>query len=186
MVERRPIPTGRSVGWQSPTRVVPRGSRMEPSRVQRRPRPSRHSLPSSRSKGWRVSDGSRSPSRRGWRIRRQPAESISAGPSRQSGWRAHVRSLSSSSMARGRMRTRSTQRSNRVSTREHFGPAPRRRTGIPVDVTGHFDHKDAKTCKGISTDPAVGVPMGRDKIITECRATFVITGRGAVVRRRRE
>jgi hypothetical protein len=47
---------------------------------------------------------------------------------------------------------------------------------IAVNVTGHFDDKAATTCKGISTEPSVAVEMGRDQIITSCRATFVITG----------
>ncbi len=44
-----------------------------------------------------------------------------------------------------------------------FRPGPEEKDWIPVDVTGHFDHKDATTCKGISTDPAVGVPIGRGR-----------------------
>jgi len=57
-----------------------------------------------------------------------------------------------------------------------FRPGPEMKEWIAVNVTGHFDHKAAPTCKGISTEPTVAVPIGRDEIITGCRATFVITG----------
>ena len=57
-----------------------------------------------------------------------------------------------------------------------FRPGPEMKNWIAANVTGHFDHKAAPTCKGISTEPGVKVPMGRDEIITGCRATFVITG----------
>ncbi len=51
-----------------------------------------------------------------------------------------------------------------------FRPGTERKDWIAVKVTGHFDHKAAQKCKGIDA------PMGRDEIITSCRATFVITG----------
>ncbi len=57
-----------------------------------------------------------------------------------------------------------------------FRPGPEMKDWIAVTVTGHFDHKAAPKCKGISTEPGVAVPIGRDEIITSCRATFVITG----------
>jgi hypothetical protein len=57
-----------------------------------------------------------------------------------------------------------------------FRPGPERKDWIAVKVTGHFDHKAAQKCKGISTEAGVSVPMGHDEIITGCRATFVITG----------
>jgi len=57
-----------------------------------------------------------------------------------------------------------------------FRPGTEIKDWIPVNLTGHFDHKAAPTCKGIATDPSAAVPIGRDEIITGCRATFVITG----------
>jgi hypothetical protein len=39
-----------------------------------------------------------------------------------------------------------------------------------------FRDKAAPTCKGISTEPGAVVEMGRDEVVTSCRATFVITG----------
>jgi hypothetical protein len=57
-----------------------------------------------------------------------------------------------------------------------FRPGPETKDWIAVNLTGHFDDKAAPTCKGISTEPSVAVEMGRDEIITSCRATFVITG----------
>jgi hypothetical protein len=56
-----------------------------------------------------------------------------------------------------------------------FRPGPERKDWIAVKVTGHFDHKAAQKCKGISTENDIKVPIGRDEIITGCRATFVIT-----------
>ena len=57
-----------------------------------------------------------------------------------------------------------------------FHPGTDMKDWVAVNVTGHFDHKAAPTCKVSSTEPSVTVPMGRDEIITLCRATFVITG----------
>lgn len=57
-----------------------------------------------------------------------------------------------------------------------FHPGPEEKDWTAVTVTGHYDHKGAPTCKGISTEPGVKVPFGRDEIITQCRAVFVITG----------
>jgi hypothetical protein len=64
-----------------------------------------------------------------------------------------------------------------LDTRD-FRPGPERKDWIAVKVTGHFDHKAAQKCKGISlaTEDYGKVPIGRDEIITGCRATFVITG----------
>jgi len=62
-----------------------------------------------------------------------------------------------------------------VDTRA-FRPGVFPKDWIAVSVTGHFDDKAAPTCKGKSTDSSVKVPLGRDQIITGCRATFVITG----------
>jgi hypothetical protein len=56
-----------------------------------------------------------------------------------------------------------------------FRPGVERKDWIPVKVTGHFDHKAAPKCKGISFESYASVPV-RDEIITRCRATFVLTG----------
>jgi hypothetical protein len=56
-----------------------------------------------------------------------------------------------------------------------FRPGPERKDWIRVKVTGHFDHKAAPKCKGISFESYASVPV-RDEIITRCRATFVLTG----------
>jgi hypothetical protein len=55
-------------------------------------------------------------------------------------------------------------------------PGAETKDWIAVNVTGHFDHKAAPTCKGSSTQASVNVPIARDEIITGCRATFVVTG----------
>jgi hypothetical protein len=57
-----------------------------------------------------------------------------------------------------------------------FRPGPETKDFIAVNVTGHFDDKAATKCKGMTTEPGVVVEMGRDEIVTSCRAIFVITG----------
>ena len=143
--------------------------------VQRHPRPSTRSSPLSHSDGSLASGGSRSHSRRGWLIQRQPAASIPAGRLRQSGWSTCPR-------PKFIVFDPNTNENSFNSVIEPgldtsaFRPGVETKDFIAVNLTGHFDDKAAPTCKGISTQPGVAVEMGRDEIITSCRAIFVITG----------
>lgn len=46
---------------------------------------------------------------------------------------------------------------------------------LDVRVTGHFDHRAAKTCRGVAYEPGVKVPLSGPEVVLACRAQFVIT-----------
>jgi hypothetical protein len=46
---------------------------------------------------------------------------------------------------------------------------------LDVIVTGNFDARAAKTCRGVVSEPGTVIELSQPEIILSCRATFVIT-----------